>query len=492
VREAPPRPIPMNEAPAPLHFAGSRAAIIDAMSRGSTWTVGAIVLAALAMWAICWGTAPPDQGAQAIRPAARPEQNPEIATSRDTGLARIVPKPVPEEVVGDLLVAGRVVDDAQAPVEGARVRLERLLPKDPSAAFRGESWRDVDGVRWEPSDANGAFGIRGRVDATELRVSASKPGLWGDPPVRIAPGMKELVLQLHAGGALEGSAILPAWVEADEVMITAFVAVGGAWMGRRAHLAEGGRFRLEGLREGAYTVVLEDRDSIRFLLFAEVADVPVRVGETTRDPRLNFDVSGIQPPVVLTVVDRDGRPIGNATAAEADFPVKLARARACVRGNDGKLRILLHTPAADVVVGAPGCRTQRVRGVSASREVMLEKGVPIRIAAVGDAFELEEGMSLQAELWTGGSIELPAEAGSAACVGHLSYGTFDNRTRLATCDISQPGRFRLDVRIYHHPRGNVEVATKQIDVADSSVVQEFEITLTAEAVAKAIEQLKAQ
>lgn len=175
----------------------------------------------------------------------------------DAGAVRLEMLPV--------VLAGRVVDEDQGPLANAKVQ----------AIGTGRS-RDLAGT----TGADGAFALRARSGGGPYQVSAHAPGRVSENLTGVAEPATDLRLVLEPSGAIQGSLLVAAPLDADRISVRA------AMSGRAPFvttLQSDGSFTVSGLPRGVYSVVIEGGgiEPIR------VADVLVSPPEVTRDSRLD-------------------------------------------------------------------------------------------------------------------------------------------------------------------------------------------------------------
>jgi hypothetical protein len=413
------------------------------------------------------------------------------AGDTDVGDVRLERVPLPP-----LIGAGTVVDERGAPVERARLNLEKLEPADPPRR-PSEGYARVGGVTYRSSDPAGKFEIRGACDAKDLRLSASKDGYWGANPVRIEPGAKDVVLRVHRGASLEGSLVQAAEGPTDSKLVVRAILEADDGE-QRSQGAEGwgavrrdGSFGVSGLRAGAFTVTLQLEREL--FILAEVRGVKLEAGETTRDPRLQkIDCSGFGT-VTITAVDAAGGILHGAQAAEiADAPVG-RNARRAVAGEQGTgaIKLWVRRRPTDVKVGAMGYRPQIARAVGSDRRVVLEKGIPIRVV-LSDPVEVPHGvfasLDLEAEAVAAESPELAAPDLVACHAG----ASVPKSTRELKFRMSEPGRYRARIRLLSNQSRFEDVMTDRLLIQESDVEQKFDFVVSPDAVEKAVRRLGAK
>jgi hypothetical protein len=258
-----------------------------------------------------------------------------------------------------------------------------------------------------------------------------------------------------------------------------------------------GTFLFEGLRGGTFDVVVEVRDSDLFIPVA-VTGVMVRPGEITRDPRLQkVELREKGKLVYLTVVDVEGRPITSAEAADMSDPATGAQAHgSVVRGRDGRIRMILPNAPSDVVVGASGYRRTVAPSVDSDREVVLVKGLAVKVLVTGDALAgLPEGASLRATLTFSDAAGNRSKVRPADLPGRSSGAVLDASTSSGTILVADPGRYRLSV-VLAASRGKQkvaqEIASDWVNVTDSGSSQVFEVAARQKDVDKVLKMLESK
>jgi hypothetical protein len=164
-----------------------------------------------------------------------------------------------------VVLAGRVIDEEQGPLANAQVQ----------AIGTGRS-RDLAAT----TGADGAFALRARSGRGPYQVSAHAPGRVSENLTGVAEPATDLRLVLEPSGAIQGSLLVTAAVDADRISIRA------ATSGRAPFvttLQSDGSFTVSGLPRGVYTVVIEGGG----IQPIRVSDVLVSPPDVTRDSRLD-------------------------------------------------------------------------------------------------------------------------------------------------------------------------------------------------------------
>lgn len=405
----------------------------------------------------------------------------------DNDLGEVVLAAVPPP---PLIVAGIVLDDQDRPVACAGLRLNGRAKREPGARH-DPIWDRIPGLdHLKPADEAGRFEIHGSCDVSELRIDAWMQDGWGDNPVEFQAGRKDLVLRVHAGGALEGSVRLPAGLSAGAIEIVArleddsseWKAYGsGYWQ----HPDDDGSFRFRSLRAASFSVTLTPKNEL--FLPVVISGIAVKAGETTRDPRLqNIEIPSRGRPVYLTVVDPERKDVRGAQAAVLGSESMGHKARQeLISAQEGRIRIFLRGGSCDVMVGAPGFQRKLVTGVTEDQKVVLDRGIQVRLKLLCGVAIPKDRVALDGWLDFGPTAGNRRDVRPEDLVGRTSGGAFDVTTRELLLGVSEPGLYRVGAALTwttEHANAGAEIATSWITVTESSVVQEFVITADVAAV----------
>jgi hypothetical protein len=397
-----------------------------------------------------------------------------------------------------LALAGRIVDERGAPVEKARVLLQSTTPAKPPEQPR-ERAKTVEDLWQRQSDAAGRFELRGTCDAPNLRVTAFKDGYWSPNPIPVEAGASDVVLRLNRGAAIAGSVLLSPEGRKEKLMVQARLEADDGeprsyGAGGFNRVQKDGSFLLRGMRPGRFTVLLGLGQTGMPMALAEFRDVRLEAGETSRDPRLqNVDLTGLAT-VTLTVVDASGGPVGNASAALIGAGPSGSYARWGVTHSGGgangtEIKLLLPKRPADVKVGSRGFRPTVARGVDSDRQVVLQKGIPIRVV-LSEPIEAPERVGVEVYLHPEAVMSPPPDLRAADLVSAGAGTVLPRKAREAAFPISEPGRYQLWVNL--NGTTQQQVTMEPVVVHDSDVEQTFVVTVTPEAVEKALKRLGAQ
>lgn len=277
-----------------------------------------------------------------------------------------------------LLVAGIVVDARDRPVAGALVSPATRQVWDESDP-NGFWWQELWSQR-STSDHDGRFEIRGRVEARELGLWASKRDAKGGP-VLAAPGARDVIVRVDATGEIAGAVLLDASVGRELLSISAMRTSEvdnseHGWM-QPVALDEQGQFRLRGLRPGSYTLSFNNATTWEPL--HELADVLVEGGAVTRDPRFDpLDLRASLRAFRLDIVDTEERPIAQGSIFVSDA----SGAEGSERNewfHNGKATLFHGGLGLNLKVRAEGHRPVTLHAVSTDQTVVLRRGAELRL-----------------------------------------------------------------------------------------------------------------
>lgn len=281
-----------------------------------------------------------------------------------------------------LLVEGTVVDEAGKPVAGAELAVLRGTPD--------EAW-SLDSVERPAavSDADGAFRVTAHHLGTSLLLQASRkdsrselvPFVVGGPPVTcVLPSV--------------GAARMPITLRGDltpEDLVFEFrdVATGRGRAAVARYVWRDGAAEWRGLQPARYEF------SVRLL---GAASPSLAVTETiVRDTTVTLPAQelgdGVQR-LTVTVRGDDGATI-DAAYVVVDPEGPAGPARIALIARDGRCELHKGTKPVDLLVIAPGCRQQLVRGVTGDATVRLARGIEVEVTVVLPAGFPGDGNELQ-------------------------------------------------------------------------------------------------
>jgi len=202
--------------------------------------------------------------------------------------------------------------------------------------------------------------------------------------------------------SLEGRVLLDPNIPTEQVRVQLLMVVGGTGgmtIRLPAELEPDGRFRFSGLLAGVGT--LEAGTGKLRVPLARIEDLVVPDSGFCDDPRLqSIDLRGRVHMFELEILDFEGErahrvAVGWRVSTPEDEGAQYNR---WVAGKDGLVSFASPADLVDLLVFAPGARTEELFGVSYGRTVDLYEGWPVRIAAP-DGLDLEEhGVQLWARL----------------------------------------------------------------------------------------------
>ncbi|MBI5850691.1 MAG: carboxypeptidase regulatory-like domain-containing protein [Planctomycetes bacterium] len=370
---------------------------------------------------------------------------------------------------GAAIASGRVLDLQRRPI--ARAQVVALAPW---AGSSGEEMRNVEVAgTWRTGD-DGAFALFAVQDAdcpaTGLHVTAHANGFLTPKPQPIALG---------ANGVVIGRSIrLLAGQAANDFAVT-------ARDGRQvqgAQIAADGSFQITALAAGSYRVMAklksdvpaDARDS-----FFEVEGIVVREGEASEDRRLyDITIGTITTRLALRVLDESSAPIENARVRVAGE----GRGGEARSGADGVAVLRGRALPVDLEIEAFGFRGTTVTGVDRDQDVVLRRGLPVRITCSVPAHGSEPRYDL------GLQFHVLGQDGRAGPMlwpesTPLELRYFDARGELRL-HLPGPGRYAMSVFVFVAGKDNVGRGgvlsldpPRSIDVIEPAHTQEFRIEI---------------
>jgi hypothetical protein len=362
---------------------------------GRAIVVGALAAAVAAVWLVKSGSraesTPVDvPSAPEIRAEQGPQPEPElIAASRFVELADDGVEA--RETEAPILVAGRVVDEGDAPIAGAEIVV--YYPRRPnsgSAEFPGVTSRNTR----PRTDEAGRFEIRAKHEIPEIVVEACHPELRREPEKRIAAGTRDVTLVLRGRlrtGEVTATLAKKWWPIADRLQIRAGLADSGS------HFLQGawGSFSGDGsthLSAPPGTIEVWVVSAVEpFVPLVRIDEVVVPHEGVSKDPRLrDIDLPSSAGVLDLLIVDTAGDPVPHGT-----IQVLSSRGNASthmVLGNGRAGCILGMSPIA-MEITSTDFRTEVIDAVPGERTVKLHPAATVAYK-LPVAPRLPEGVTL--------------------------------------------------------------------------------------------------
>jgi RNA polymerase sigma-70 factor (ECF subfamily) len=340
--------------------------------------------------------------------------------------------------VGDLVLceqplsfAGRVVDDRGTPINGAQLRVVRVL-RGENDEFERHATRIL-----ERSDARGNFACRGELAGASVEIHVSAEGHGPRVFGPFASGAFDLELVLPRGGEIRGRLLLDSMVPPEELWVYASSEQVGHAVPQTQPSADGS-FVLRGVSPGARDISVYWS---RRLQLASVPDVEVRSAEITNDPRLQpLDLRERLEPLELEIVETRGAPLEgivlvleSSTFSPLDMALSLDA--------EQRTTVLVPRDVETLRVEARACVPVVLASRAGRQRVELRRGPSVRLAAEAPLPRVDAGRTLLR-----GSIHVDEpdadDAWRAACA-KLDAIELDARGA-ALVDLPRAGRYRIE------------------------------------------------
>lgn len=278
-----------------------------------------------------------------------------------------------------VVAAGKVVDDAGAPVARLDVAVETKL---------SEVWRRIVGISAR-TDSAGRFALRGHTAHRPLRLVVRGASSEPIAPFEFEPGARDLVVVARTAPAVVGRLLVDEGIALEQLVLRPSEEL--LPMARmRAMIAEGtppvmiaadGKFRIVGLEQcaGAIEVGLGDgmRGSVAIEPLLRFEGVAAGSGES--DPRLAaVDLRRRLRSIEVFVVDEERRPIGEArvdvTAALIDRHVPATSGcRRFLADRDGRVTLVAAAPSYAISACKAGYEPATAIAIANRCEVILRR-----------------------------------------------------------------------------------------------------------------------
>ncbi|MFT5290137.1 MAG: hypothetical protein ACI82F_002208 [Planctomycetota bacterium] len=396
-----------------------------------------------------------------------------------------------------LLVAGHVIDETGAGVEGIRIRpMVRLRGKDdPSREFvveRSDVFARAD--QFGTTDEEGVFRIFGRLgdlDAwpdwnTETILRADGTGISSSVDVRFEAGDRDITIQAFISGSIAGSFDVE-----DESVLRMLDITLRSEDERRPLRLDRRNFRLDNLRPGTWSLVALVRQGREDLV--NISGIIVLPGETTEDPRLqNIDLTELQK-MRIEVASSTGDSI-RRVSLQRRLPHENEWSRSERQDlieNDGVrfFDLVTSQPGLDLRLLASEHRVGNVTNITGDRKITLEPGLAVTLVVERELMELlREGESMAAQLRRDG------------IAGSTQFGNFSATGTEFTRQVGEEGTYSVRVwlngarpntgnRRFRSPVARIAL-DQEIEVSDGSGTQRVLLRITRENMAAALEQLR--
>jgi hypothetical protein len=274
---------------------------------------------------------------------------------------------------GELLVSGRVVDEAHRPIAGASSYVHTR------AMDSGEThWPRVQTAGTFHTADDGAFTLYLSPEDTqpseELRLETQAAGFVTESRRDVRRGDRNVEVVLKRAGALAGWLLLDRGLVHDDVSLVLASSTRQVVM-----LRPDQTFEVLELSPGTYSLEVRRRGVMGGFErepAAVVGDLVVRAGETCRDPRIQgLRIESVFTTLRIRVRDRASTPLEGAAVSIVGLRDEQPR----LSNIDGVCLVRCETLPVDLDVSAFGYARQRIVNVSADREVVLDSGFPIRL-----------------------------------------------------------------------------------------------------------------
>lgn len=278
-----------------------------------------------------------------------------------------------------ILVAGRVVDAAGAPIEGVHLQVEQWShqPVRSDPIYRG-----VDGARAR-SDQDGAFRICCDAPEEALRLRAQSAAFLTPPPLDFVAGREGVVVVMSAAGSVTGTLRFPVG-GSFHVAAHLLPDAGGSSLQTTVNAGPDsvGKFHFRPVAAGSHALQLKLEDHLP--PFHVVPGVSVAAGGETVDPRLQgLDLAQFLHVYAVRVRTTDGAPIPGSIMLHV-LSESGARGRG-VTPLDGVVPVLgVMGVANNYALSADGFLTVELPALMADREVLLERAPRIVLRVLDD------------------------------------------------------------------------------------------------------------
>lgn len=377
----------------------------------------------------------------------------------------------PEPVV----VSGQVVDSSGSPVTGVTLHLEEASYS--VDAPEGKYWKKVTGIGGRTDD-QGKFSLRSRFDQGEFRI-VTRHGNLKAPPCEFRRNQTDVIIRMRKKITVTVGVFLDDHISYDDLEVQIEYADDSTESGfssQKSHGISRGpvedyvRYRVPNIYEGIGTL----RISTKYL------DVEVYSldGLTLQAEKYfchleDIDLRGQLTSASISIVDEEGKPLDSSwiKMASVDFPLRVgAEARDLIVPHQGL----------DFEAGAIGYRAKFMSNVTGVCQVVLTKGLPIRVQSeYGDL--LPEGWSAFAVFYTGDK--------SLTSVALGMQSNLVSKDEIAF--VPSPGQYKVEIYIQNEQGFPLNIdfgpaGDPEIQVADAEALQTFTLATDSDALQAAV------
>ncbi len=295
------------------------------------------------------------------------------------------------------VVAGKVVDEKGAPIQGAKLNVESWA----NGYWEMQQWGQLN------SDEEGQFSVYAQVGDVKLRlVSAGNEhkGFLKGGSLPFERGADDIIVVLQQSWGLEGSILLPRGIDGRSFLVwldgnnldprTASLTSHGM-----VKVDSNGRFKTGNLRAGTVQVSIHlnpggfgRRHGTPLLRIKNVVIPPSAV---SHDKRLqSIDLRERVASVTIRVVDQEDKPIANAILLSRPMSTETGSWLETIVSMDGKAKLIRGEEPLSIRGGKKGFTETRIESVVDSAQLVLRRSGFIRIHVNEDMVRVDAPMKL--------------------------------------------------------------------------------------------------